>query len=105
MMGFFRKIIKNVLPYGFVKQWQIRSGTNAFEPGGYYSPIPSMGDIKSHNFEAGLPSELPGIDLNTGEQQNLLNSFEQYCNEAPFTNKKLAGGGGGALLFPKTRFR
>jgi hypothetical protein len=50
-----------------------------------------MEDIKNHNFKADLPSEIPGIDLNTDEQMNLLNSFERYYNELPFSDNKTEG--------------
>jgi hypothetical protein len=109
VMRIFRKIVKNVLPYCLVKKYQSRYGGDPFkpgvdafepgvvpwepgwEPGGFYSPIPSMEDIKNHNFKADLPSEIPGIDLNTYEQMNLLNSFERYYNELPFSDNKTDG--------------
>jgi hypothetical protein len=91
-MGVFRKIAKNVLPYYLVKNYQChRYNGTPFEPGGYYSPIPSIEDIKKHNFKANLPEEIPGIDLNTDEQMDLLNSFEKYYNELPFTDEKTDG--------------
>jgi len=90
-MGFFRKLVKNVLPYYFVKKYQSRSGGDAFDIGGYYSPIPSMKEIKEHNFNVPLPELLPGIDLNSNEQLNLLDSFESFYKELPFTDKKSEG--------------
>jgi hypothetical protein len=35
--------------------------------GHFYSPFASMSDIKSYDFSV-LPSEIPGINLNTQEQ-------------------------------------
>ena len=95
-MGVFRKIAKNLLPYCLVKKYQSRYdqsryGGNPFDPGGYYSPIPSMENIKKYNFKINLPVIIPGIDLNTGEQMNLLNSFERYYKELPFTDEKTNG--------------
>jgi len=90
-MGFFRKLTKNVLPYYFVKKYQARSGGGAHDPGGFYSPIPSMDDIKKYNLNVPLPETLPGIDLNSSEQLNLLDSFETFYRELPFTDKKSEG--------------
>jgi hypothetical protein len=91
VMGIFRKIVKNVLPYYLVKKYQSRAGEDAFAPGGYYSPIPAMADIKKHNFNADFPYEIPAIDLNTDEQMNLLNSFEKYYAELLFNDEKTEG--------------
>ena len=87
-MGFFRQLAKNVLPYYFVKKYQARMGEDAFAPGGYYSPIPSIEEIKAYNFNDSLPERLPGIDLNSNEQLELLYSFEHFYNELPFTDEK-----------------
>jgi len=86
-MGFFRKLVKNILPYYFVKKY----GGDAFAPGGFYSPIPSLEEINGYNFNNSLPDVLPGIDLNVNEQLNLLDSFEPFYNELPFTDKKSEG--------------
>ena len=90
-MSIFREIVKNVLPYYLVKQYQASGSRAPFAPGGYYSPIPAMADIQRHNFNAALPDEIPGIDLNTSEQMDLLHSFEKYYNELPFGDEKTNG--------------
>jgi hypothetical protein len=90
-MAFFRKLIKNVLPYYFVKKYQARKGDNPFDAGGYYSPIPSIEEIKEFDFNCSLPDVLPGIDLNANEQLNLLDSFEPFYRELPFTDEKSEG--------------
>jgi hypothetical protein len=90
-MGFFRKIVKNVLPYYFVKKYQARGGGGAFGPGGYYSPIPAMEDIKNHNFQTDLPEKIDGINLNSKEQLGLLDSFETFYKELPFADEKKEG--------------
>jgi hypothetical protein len=89
-MGLFRKLVKNALPYYFVRKYQERSG-NAFAPGGFYSPIPSMEEIKRYNFNIPLPELLPGIDLNGKEQLKLLDSFEPFYRELPFIDEKSDG--------------
>jgi hypothetical protein len=91
IMSFLRKLIKNALPYYFVKKYQARSGGNPLAPGGYYSPIPSMREIKEYDFNGLLPEALPGIDLNANEQINLLDSFEPFYKELPFTDEKTEG--------------
>jgi len=90
-MGLFRKVVKNALPYYFVKKYQARSEDNPFAPGGFCSPIPSMKEIKEYNFNLPLPETLPGIDLNSNEQLNLLDLFEPFYKELPFTDKKSEG--------------
>ena len=90
-MGLFRKLVKNVLPYYFVKKYQSRAGGDASDIGGYYSPIPSMKEIKEYNFNVPLPELLPGIDLNINEQWNLLDSFEPFYRELPFADEKSEG--------------
>ena len=90
-MALFRKLVKNVLPYYIVKKYQSRIGGNPSEPGGYYSPIPSMDEIRKHNFNVPLPECLPGIDLNSNEQLDLLDSFQTFYNELPFTDEKSGG--------------
>jgi predicted O-methyltransferase YrrM len=95
----FRRLIKNITPYYFVKKYLIRQNVNVsvldmsreFSPGGYYSPIPSEDEIKKHNFNTPLPETLPGIDLNTNEQLSLLDSFKPFYRELPFTDEKSDG--------------
>ena len=90
-MGIFRKLVKNLLPDYSVKKYQAHSGSNPFEPGGYYSPIPSKEEIRKFNFNNLLHDDLPGIDLNVDEQLTLLYSFESFYNELPFPEKKSKG--------------
>jgi len=54
-MNFFRKLAKNILPYYLVKKYQARVGGNPLAPGGFYSPIPSIDEIKRYNFDCSLP--------------------------------------------------
>ena len=90
-MVFLKKIIKNALPYYFVKKYQATTWRDAFNSGGYYSPIPSMKEIMEHDFNAPLPQLLPEIDLNSDGQINLLDSFEVFYNELPFSDEKTEG--------------
>jgi len=101
IMGLFRLFVKNMLPYYFVKKYQDRKSNdsqkttsgnfndgNPFASGGYYSPIPSMDEVKKFNFTEPLPEMLEGIDLNSDEQMNLLDTFEPFYNELPFPDEK-----------------
>jgi len=56
----------------------------------FYSPFPAIADIKNYDFH-NLPTEIPGIDLNTQEQLKLLNDFGPYFKEWPFKDKKTDG--------------
>ncbi|WP_211490274.1 class I SAM-dependent methyltransferase [Francisella philomiragia] len=58
-------------------------------PGHFYSPIPSNEDIDSFvNDSCDLIDNIPGIDLNTEKQLELLNKFHQYYLELPFSDNK-----------------
>jgi predicted O-methyltransferase YrrM len=87
-MGFFRELVRNLLPHYLVEKYQIRSGNNPFTSGNFYSPIPSLEDIKKYNFNSPLPETIPGIDLNSDEQLQLLDSFETFYKELPFPDQK-----------------
>ena len=59
-------------------------------PGHYYSPIPSIQDIKKHENRTlkKIPKKIPGIDLREKEQLNLLNIFKPLYDEIPFHCEK-----------------
>jgi hypothetical protein len=56
----------------------------------FYSPFAAMSDIKNYDFST-LPTEIPGINLNTQEQLELLNEFDPYYKELPFKDEKTDG--------------
>ncbi|MBD2206525.1 class I SAM-dependent methyltransferase [Calothrix sp. FACHB-1219] len=62
-------------------------------PGHYYSPIPSIEEIKLKEQEIfdELNRELPGIDLNEAEQLALFDKFQQYYQQLPFAENKQEG--------------
>jgi len=64
---------------------------SAFAPGGFYSPIPSIMEIEEFNFDNLQTKKLLGIDLNDEEQISLLNSFETFYKDLPFTDEKSEG--------------
>lgn len=62
-------------------------------PGHYYSPIPDLGQVKGRHsqiFKRSL-KDIPGIDLNTREQLNLLEVFASYYGDMPFPEESSSG--------------
>ncbi|MFI5294033.1 MAG: class I SAM-dependent methyltransferase [Thermodesulfovibrionales bacterium] len=59
-------------------------------PGHFYSPIPSLDDIRSREDKiwGSIPENLPGIDLNTEKQLNYFREFVTFYKEMPFTPQK-----------------
>jgi hypothetical protein len=59
-------------------------------PGHFYSPIPSIGEIKlnERRIFGTVPKALPGIDLNETEQLRLFCEFKKYYSEMPFPVEK-----------------
>lgn len=59
-------------------------------PGHFYSPIPSIQDIKQNEDRIfrEMPREIPGIDLKEKEQLKLLHLFKPLYDEIPFYSEK-----------------
>jgi predicted O-methyltransferase YrrM len=59
-------------------------------PGHFYSPIPSIAEIKkdADRIFSEEPLNLNGIDINESGQLEHLNEFKQYYAEIPFKSKK-----------------
>lgn len=64
--------------------------TQAFEPGHFYSPIPSIKEIKEYeNWIFGsFLRDLGGIDLNVSRQIQLMNEIMDYSVEFPYLNRE-----------------
>lgn len=63
----------------------------AFPPGHFYSVLVPVDDIKKRENEiwpAEPPLQIPGINLETENQLELVRSFQQYYAELPFSNEK-----------------
>jgi len=62
-------------------------------PGHYYSPIPSIQEVKLNEKEifSNITKEVPGVDLNEAEQLALFHKFKQYYKELPFEPHKKEG--------------
>lgn len=83
------KSVLNQLPY--VKTLYKISLNSRFPAGHYYSTVVLIDDIKKRELEIWKYTDqdgIPGIDLKTQEQINLLNSFNEYYAELPFTRGK-----------------
>jgi predicted O-methyltransferase YrrM len=64
------------------------------EPGSFGSPIVSVEELKlAENaiWPAKLPEHIPGIDLNTAHQWDLLKQFEAYYSSQPFSENASPG--------------
>lgn len=84
-------LIKGILgriPYvkRILAELDLTRKTVGFPPGHYYSPLPSLEEIKRRERElfGEIPRELPGIALNEEDQIALLDAFQQYYDELPF---------------------
>lgn len=70
---------------------KITNKNSLFPNGHYYSPIISIKDVKNRQEKiwAGESVDgIKGVNLNTKEQVELLNSFNQYYDEIPFKETK-----------------
>lgn len=59
--------------------------------GHFYSPIPDLANIRKNEGRIWgyTPSKIEGVDLNIGEQLELIEAFSEYYKELPFeANKK-----------------
>ncbi|MFZ5906082.1 MAG: class I SAM-dependent methyltransferase [Nitrospirota bacterium] len=68
-------------------------GTFAFPPGHFYSPVPSIREIKlreEYIFDQ-WPETLPGIDLHVPGQLALLDAFRKFYPEFPFGAERKEG--------------
>jgi len=90
-LPFFRRLIEE-------EQEKLRAVLSALgrhdlfvPPGHYYSPIPSVAEIKQNEGKifGNIPTEIQGIDIRKKEQLALLKIFKRFYDELPFSaNKK-----------------
>jgi hypothetical protein len=71
----------------------LRGNLGRIPPGHFYSPIPSLEEIKRDEAQIfdSVTRQLPGIDLNEPEQLMLLETFCKYYEEMPFKAYKTDG--------------
>ena len=65
---------------------------NAWPPGHFYSPIPSLEEVERRKVEIfDIPRRIPGIHLNEEHQLNLLYELSRYYSEQPFSDHRTVG--------------
>jgi methyltransferase family protein len=89
-----RALVKKMPVIGkpYVQREQLRQVVNQlwFPPGHFYSPIPSLPEIRrsaARVFDASSPT-VPGIDLNESAQLTLLAELGKYYAELPFPEQR-----------------
>jgi len=71
------------------KAWVEGIQTEAFPPGHFYSPVPSLDDVRQNEERIfHTPESVPGIDLNVAEQMEFLGTFKAMSGEMPFQQEK-----------------
>jgi hypothetical protein len=80
-----RRVIKRILG--------LRENSAPFPPGHFYSPIPSLKDIKNREkiIWGRIPASLPGIQLSEESQIELFKEFQELYRELPFGYERLKG--------------
>lgn len=69
--------VKRKLAY-YESRLNLLSYQIGFEPGHYYSPIPDLEEVTANSSEIFSKKKLPGIDLNTGMQLEILNQLKHH---------------------------
>jgi hypothetical protein len=82
-------IIKEIVS----KREKLRREFGFVPPGHFYSPIPSLEEIRRNEERifGETSRNIPGIELNESEQLNLLEDFCQYYESIPFQPHKIEG--------------
>jgi hypothetical protein len=99
MKQLLKRMVKSVPPIrGLTKERDaIRKERDEYckfvPPGHFYSPIPSIPEILQveGRIWGELPLSIPGIDLNTDGQLDLVEEFATYYQELPFKDEKSDG--------------
>lgn len=76
-----------------VKKLPIIRRCGMFLPGHFYSPIPSLKEVKADEEKifGVIPRSIPGIDLREREQLELLESLCEHYDKMPFAPNKKEG--------------
>ena len=74
---------------------KLADDTGAYEPGHFYSPIPSRDEVAEVvariRTESTGKGDLPGIRLNGDKQLELLKIFETFYKDLPFSEEQTEG--------------
>jgi len=79
------------LPYVGALRAQIRE-VGSYPAGHFYSPIPTGADVRARldSLPQAVNDALPGVNLNTQRQGDLLRVFQAFYNDLPFLEKRTA---------------
>ena len=71
----------------------LREGQRFAPPGHFYSPIPSLDEIRRDESRifGGAPRHVAGVELHETEQLQLLREFVAYYGDMPFQGQKSGG--------------
>jgi methyltransferase family protein len=71
----------------------VRRAFKSSYPGHFYSPIPSLKDIRrdERKIFGNMPESIPGMDLRDAAQMDLLQEFTKYYADMPFSPNKTEG--------------
>jgi hypothetical protein len=64
---------------------RLREFERGFPPGHFYSPIPSLEEVRRRQDELfAVPDAIPAVDLRLEEQLRLLEALSPHCRDHPF---------------------
>lgn len=72
---------RNIREYKRLRKW---AGACGYEPGHFYSPIPSIPEVKANADRIFSDSDPLGVDLNIDEQFNLLQTLKAFRDDLPY---------------------
>ncbi len=88
MMQFIKSLVKAIPPIKelVAERDRLRLEVRRIKPGHYYSPIPSVDDVRINEARIFDRSrrDLPGLDLNVEGQLGLLDQLKGFYNDQPF---------------------
>lgn len=84
MMNILRALVNKIPFYRRLKNFF------QYPPGHYYSPIPSLREVKSNDERIfnNIPRDIPGVDLNVGVQLRLFDDLTKWYHTLPFKEQK-----------------
>src|SRR5438093_1088402 len=72
---------------------QLEALTRFAPPGHFFSPIPSLDEIRKDESRifGSVPRDIIGVELHESEQLTLLDEIAHYYKEMPFQSHKVEG--------------
>lgn len=84
-------VLRRLLPHRHERKWP-DAPEGCFPPGHYYSPIPSVEDVREFApafYERRRVAEVAGVDLNEAKQLETLSELERLYSEQPCVDSNL----------------